>query len=334
MSSAATCLISCGSDCASSACGGSTGSASTCRSHTRGRGSSVPRSRRSDSFSPESSRSWPTTTSFDCSTSTRWRPTWTRPSWPRISAGSCSTMSWARCAGERAKPDRDRSLPASTRRLGRRLAQAPREITPRLEPRVGLELALRSLPFPALLERQPEAVVRLGQGWIAGERRALLAQRVLDAPGVEVDEAQVAPDPRTVGIESDGRFELRDGLRQLAFPVALEPSPPELRRLGALDRGLHGSGDLGFAPRVPRSAIGVDEKRIDGQEAGVPGQRPLERADRVGRAAGRDQRGAETVERERVLLEHNGIFVRENDARKVAFLLPRQRLALQDVEPA
>src|SRR6266487_3403508 len=145
-------------------------------------------------------------------------PTWNRPRSPRTSARSSLPTWWGRCAPSRAAHEPDHVAVSACRR-GRRLAQAPREIAPRLEPRVLGEGPPGRLPVPALLEREAEAVLGLGQTRTPGERGPLLAERVLEAAGVEIDEAEIAPDLRAVGIEYHRRFELRHRLGQPAHPV-------------------------------------------------------------------------------------------------------------------
>ena len=176
--------------------------------------------------------------------------------------------------------------------------------------------------------------MRLGQARTPGERGPLLAEGVLDAAGVEIDEAEIAPDLRAVGVKSLGGFELGHGLGQSALPVEREPAPRALHRLPALDRRRHGPGDVGLSLWLARAAISVDKQWVDGHEAGVHSPRPLQRADGVARSAGSDQSRAEPVERERVLLYRDGVFVGENGACRVALLLPCQRLPLQDLEAA
>src|SRR6266853_1047873 len=224
-------------------------------------------------------------------------PTWSRPRSPRTSARSSSPTWWGRCAPSLAAHEPPDVVAVSVRRRGRCLAQPPREIAPRLEPRVLGEGPPGRLPVPALLEREAEAVLGLGQTRTPGERGPLLAERVLEATGVEIDEAEIAPDLRAVGIESRGRFELRHRLGQPALPVEGEPALGALRRLRALDHRRHGLGDIRFALGLPRAAIGVDQQRVDGKKAGVPPSCPLEGADGVARPAGSDEGRAEPVER-------------------------------------
>src|SRR5260370_8692397 len=116
-------------------------------------------------------------------------PTWSRPSSPRTSARSPSPTWWGRCAPSRAAHDPHDVVAVSVRRRGRCLAQPPREIAPRLEPRVLGEGPPGRLPVPPLLEREAEAVLGLGQTRTPGDPGPLLAPPVLHAPTVATTQA-------------------------------------------------------------------------------------------------------------------------------------------------
>src|SRR6185436_7194589 len=130
-----------------------------------------------------------------------------------------------------------------------------------------------------LLESEPETVVRLGQARVADEGGALLSHGILRAPGVKVDEAEVARDPRVVGIEAGGRLKLRGRLGQTPRAVQAESGPCPLYGLGPLDRRRSRLRDRRLARAIPRAAVGVDEQRVDGQQGGVPLTGPFERRD-------------------------------------------------------
>src|SRR5215470_17675050 len=128
--------------------------------------------------------------------------------------------------GRRARRERARRRPHAgpSRRLPL-LAKPPCQVATGLEPRVLGKLATRSRAVSALLEREPEAVVRLGQTRIEREGGSLLPHGILGAAGVEIEEAEVALDPRVVGIEGSGRLELCDGLGESAHAVEAESVP-------------------------------------------------------------------------------------------------------------
>src|SRR3990172_7647534 len=185
----------------------------------------------------------------------------------------------------------------SARQRGRRLAQAPCEVAPRLETRILGDLPPRSLPVTALLESLAEPIVCLGQTRIALERGPLLTDRVLHAPREEVDKTEIAPDLRIVGIKRRGGFQFRHGLREATRPIEAEPIPRALGGLGTPHRrGTH-LRDVGFALRLSGPAIGLDQQWIEREQPRVLRTRPLEGADRFTRPPRFDQGRAKPAER-------------------------------------
>ena len=136
------------------------------------------------------------------------------------------------------------------------LAETPGEIAAGFQARILRELPPPALPVSALLEGETEAVVGLGEAWVPLEGGPLQPNRVIGAPRVKIDEAEVAPDLGIVRIECRRGFQLRHGFGRAAAAVEAEPVPRAFRGLRALDRGRSGLGHLtlraGHLPRAGR----------------------------------------------------------------------------------
>ena len=176
--------------------------------------------------------------------------------------------------------------------------------------------------------------MRLREARIPLEGGPLQTDRVVRAPRVEIDEAEIAPDLGIVRIECRRGFQLRHGLGHPPAAVEAESFPRALRGLGPLDRGRSRLDHLTLALGISRAPVGVDEERIDGKQRGVLLARALQRRDGVPGPAGIHEGRSQPIERERILLHRHRARVRLDPAGLVALLLPGEGLSLQHVEPA